>query len=196
MENFNPMAKIREMLLVFWPGLATVAVFVIVYFVHAGYEARLTVQSAEIEESISAINANLSGSQAAINDYNAVRAGIQPYLLSLYPADDPEALIDDIKKTALSLEVRLADIRLDVPKFIEVRNREEAISIVPFEASFTGDFFSLGRLLVEIERAPFLQNISELGISTEDESGNKIRLSVRGALRFFKRDIIQDTGSS
>lgn len=186
------MGKIREMLLVFWPATATIAAIIMAYFIHAGYEARLAARSAEIEESISAINANLSGSQAAIDDFAEAGERIQPYLLSLYPADDPIALIDDIKRKALTSKVRLADIRLDVPKFIEVRNREEAISIVPFEASFTGDFFSLGRFLVEIEKAPFLQNLSEMGISIENETGSRMRLSVKGALRFFKRDIIRD----
>jgi hypothetical protein len=140
------MDRIKEILFVFWPAAVTLAVIIMAYYVHAGYEVRLADRSAEVEESISEINDKLSGSQAAIDDYLAARERIRPYLLSLYPVNNPDSLIEDIKSRAVSLKVRLADIRLDVPKFIQVRNREEAISIVPFEASFTGDFFLAGQI--------------------------------------------------
>jgi hypothetical protein len=45
---------------------------------------------------------------------------------------------------------------------------------------------------VQIEKAPFLQNVSELGLSIENESGSQMRLTMKGALRFFKEDIIKD----
>jgi len=186
------MSSLRRYLKIFWHCLVIVIGIFIGYSLHSDHEENLRTRAVETEKAIQSIESDLVNSQGIVDRYTAAKDGFRPYISFLFPPMKPEALIEEIRSLALSYRVNLSDIQLDVPKFIEIRGKEEAISIVPFEISFTGDFFSLGKFLEELEKAPYLQNLSDMGMSIKDDSGIRIRLSLKGAFRFFQKEVIEE----
>ncbi|MEE9553663.1 MAG: hypothetical protein V3W18_05145 [candidate division Zixibacteria bacterium] len=175
-----------------WSGSIIIIALVIGYINYSGYKFDLQKKLSIAENSITEMKADLGKSQEVVLRYSASRDEIQPYLNTLFPAERPDDLIKEIRKSARRNNARLADIKLDVPKFIEIRGRNESISIVPFEISFTGSFFSLGRFLEDFEKSPFLQEVSQMGISIQNDTGSALKLSMKGAFRFFSRETVEE----
>lgn len=175
-----------------WPGSLIMLVMVTGYFYYTAQTADLLVRISAAENSIELMKAELSNSQNTLILHAGAQRAIQPYLNTLFPSDRPDALISEIKKLAARNNARLADIKLDVPKFIEIRGRNESLSIVPFEISFTGGFLSLGKFLERLEKRPYLQEITEVGISIQNNTGSSLRMFMKGAFRFFSKEAVEE----
>ncbi len=160
------------------------------YFMYTNYLHETLNQIYGAVNSIESARVQLQNIQEYVDDFNASRSKISNFLPMLFQVDEPQALIDDLKSKAVNRGGRLADVQLDVPKFIEVRKNTDPVSIVPFKASFHGDFISLGKLLVDLEEAPYVQTISEVNLTNRDDSGTRLLMSIKGALRFFDNDLI------
>jgi len=186
------MSWIRNHLKSGWPVLIILSVGLMGYFMYVNYKQEALNQIYKTKNSTESIQAQLQNSQEFVDAFIASRSKISGFLPMLFPVDEPQALIDDIKGKAAKRGVRLADVQLDVAKFIEVRRNTDPVSIVPFKASFYGDFISLGKFLADLERVPYIQTISEMNLTIRDDSGNKLLMTVKGALRFFDSDLIDE----
>lgn len=186
------MNNLKKYAAIFWPGLVIVLLLITGFYLHLDFknsaESRLDI----IKESIRKIEADLGNSQQLVDYYLASKQALKPYLSMMFPPVKPESLIEKIRNTAISHNVRMTNIQLDVPKFIEIRGKKEAVSIVPFEISFSGDFFSLGKFLNEFEKAPYLQSITEMGMANQADTGEIITLSIKGAFRFFQKETVKE----
>lgn len=184
------MSWIRNHIKSGWPILIIFAVGLMGYFMYVNYKLETLTQIYKTRNSIETIQAELQNSQEFVDTFIAARSKISGYLPMFFPVDEPQALIDNIKDKAAKRDVRLADIQLDVPKFIEVRKNTDPVSIVPFKVSFYGDFLSLGKFLADLEGVPYIQTISEINLTIQDDYGNKLLITIKGALRFFDNDLI------
>ncbi len=181
---------IRNQLRSGWPILIIFIFGLMGYFMYTNYLRETLNQIYGAVDSIESARVQLQNIQEYVDDFNASRSKISDFLPMLFPVDEPQALIDDMKRKAVNRGGRLADVQLDVPKFIEVRKNTDPVSIVPFKASFHGDFISLGKFLVDLEEAPYVQTISEVNLTNRDDSGTRLLMSIKGALRFFDNDLI------
>lgn len=181
---------IRNQLRSGWPILIIFTFGLMGYFIYMNYLHETLNQIYRAVDSIENARLQLQNIQEYVDDFNASRSKISDFLPMLFPVDEPQALIDDLKSKAVNRGGRLADVQLDVPKFIEVRKNTDPVSIVPFKASFHGDFISLGKILVDLEEAPYVQTISEVNLTNRDDSGTRLLMSIKGALRFFDNDLI------
>ena len=186
------MNTVKEYIGALWPGSIIILALVTGYFYYTGQRVDLRDRITAAENSIELMKTELSGSQNTVELHADAQKAIQPYLNTLFPSDQPDALISEIKKLAADNKARLADIKLDVPKFIEIRGRNESISIVPFEISFTGRFFSLGKFLERLEKTPYLQEITDVGISIQNDTGSSLKMSMKGAFRFFSKEAVTE----
>jgi len=186
------MNHFKKSLKLFWAPAAIVCLLFASYGSYTDRKERLRQQIESVENSLTGIEKDLAESQGVVDLYLVSRRDLEPYISSLFSVKEPESLIGRIDDTASLYKVRLADIRLDVPKFIEVRGKTESISIVPCEASFTGNFFSLGEFVAALEKEPYLLIISETGMVISEESGNVLKMSLKGAFRFFKSEMIEE----
>ncbi len=192
MEFGQAMNTAKKYIGALWPGSLIALALVTGYFYYSGQTADLLVKITAVENSIELMKAELSNSQNMLTLHAGAQRAIQPYLNTLFPSDRPDALISEIKKLAARNKARLADIKLDVPKFIEIRGRNESLSIVPFEISFTGGFLSLGKFLERLESRPYLQEITEVGISIQNDTGSSLRMFMKGAFRFFSKEAVEE----
>lgn len=192
MGNGQAMKTAKKYIGALWPGSLIMLVMVTGYFYYTAQTADLLVRISAAENSIELMKAELSNSQNTLILHAGAQRAIQPYLNTLFPSDRPDALISEIKKLAARNNARLADIKLDVPKFIEIRGRNESLSIVPFEISFTGGFLSLGKFLERLEKRPYLQEITEVGISIQNDTGSSLRMFMKGAFRFFSKEAVEE----
>jgi hypothetical protein len=174
-----------------WPITVIFTAGLIGYLMYVNYKQETLTRIYRTRNSIETIRAELQNSQKFVDAFIAARAKISTYLPMFFSVDEPQALIDDMKNKAANREVRLADIQLDIPKFVEVRKSADHVSIVPFKASFHGDFLCLGKFLVDLERTPYIQTISEMNLTIQDGYGNKLLMTIKGALRFFDNDLIK-----
>lgn len=184
------MSWIRNHLKSGWPILIIFAAGLMGYIMYLNYRQDTLNQINRVRNSTESIRAQLLNSQKSIDAFIDSRSKISGYLPMLFPVDEPQALIDDLRGKAAGRGARLADVQLDVPKFIEVRKNTDPVAIVPFKASFYGDFISLGKFLVDLERFPYIQTISDMNLTIRDDSGNRLHLTIKGALRFFDNDLI------
>jgi hypothetical protein len=184
------MSLIRSHLKSGWPITIVFAVGLAGYLMYANYKQETLTRIWRTGESIESIRAELQNSQKFIDAFVAARAKISTYLPMFFSVDEPQALIDDIESRAANRRVGLADIQLDVPKFVEIRKNTDHVSIVPFKASFRGDFLSLGKFLVDLEKTPYIQTISEMNLTNQGGYENKLLMTITGALRFFDNDLI------
>lgn len=175
-----------------WPITIVFAVGLIGYFMYVNYKQETLTRIYRTGKSIESIRAELENSQEFIDAFVAGRAKISTYLPMFFSVDEPQALIDDIECRAANQEVGLADIQIDVPKFVEVRKNTDHVSIVPFKASFHGDFLSLGKFLVDLEKTPYIQTISGVNLTVQDGYGDRLLMTITGALRFFDNDLINE----
>jgi hypothetical protein len=159
---------------------------------YVNYKHETLNQIYRTRNSMEGIRAQLQNIQEYVDVFIVSRSKISGYLPMLFAVDEPQALIDDLKGKAAKRGARLADVQLDVPKFIKVRKDTDPVSIVPFKASFHGDFISLGKLLVDLEKVPYIQTISGMNLTIRDDSGNKLLMSIEGAFRFFDNDLIDE----
>ena len=186
------MSWIRDHLEWGWPILIIFAVGLMGYFIYVNYKQETLAQIFRTRNSIENIQAELQNSQEFVDTFIAARSRISDYLPMFFPVNEPQALIDDIKNKAAKRDIGLADIQLDVPKFIQVRENTDPVSIVPFKVSFYGNFLSLGKFLADLERVPYIQTISEMNLTIQDDHGNKLLMTIKGALRFFDNDLIDE----
>lgn len=184
------MSWIRKHLESRWPILIIFAVGLMGYFIYVNYKQETLTQIYRTRNSTESIRAELQSSQEVVDTFIAARSKISDYLPMFFAVNEPQALIDNIKHKAAKRDVCLADIQLDVPKFIEVRKNTDPVSIVPFKVSFYGNFLSLGKFLADLERVPYIQTISEMNLTTQDDYGNKLLMTIKGALRFFDNNLI------
>lgn len=186
------MSWIRNHLRSGWPILTIFTVGLVGYFMYVNYKHETLNQIYRTRNSMEGIRAQLQNIQEYVDVFIVSRSKISGYLPMLFAVDEPQALIDDLKGKAAKRGARLADVQLDVPKFIKVRKDTDPVSIVPFKASFHGDFISLGKLLVDLEKVPYIQTISGMNLTIRDDSGNKLLMSIEGAFRFFDNDLIDE----
>lgn len=186
------MSRVRNHLKSGWPILTIFAAGLLGYLMYVNYKQETLNRIFETRNSTESIQNQLQNIQEFVDAFVVSRSKISGYLPMLFPVDKPQALIDDLKSKAATRGARLADIQLDVPKFIDVREKTEAVSIVPFKASFHGDFTSLGKFLDDLEGVPYLQAISEMSLTRRDASGNRLQMTLKGAFRFFDNDLIDE----
>jgi Tfp pilus assembly protein PilO len=175
-----------------WSILILLGIGLIGYFTYVNYKLETLNQIYNTANSTERVRAQLQNIQEYVDAFIASRQEISGYLPMLFPVDEPQALIDDLKSKGAIRGVRMADIELDVPKFIKVRKDTDPVSIVPFKASFHGDFISLGKFLSDLEKIPYIQAISEMDLTARDDSGERILMSIKGALRFFDNELIDE----
>ncbi len=186
------MNKFKTHLLILWPGVLVISFLIAGYLVYSDALEKTRGKIESTLATLSAMNEDLANSQDMVDRYETARRDLEPYLSVLFPSSEPQALIDDLKRLAREHDVRLSDFTLDVPKFIEIRGRNETISIVPFEISFRGGFFDLGKFLERLEKTPYLHTISSSGMSAQDDTGGNLTLSLRGAFRFFSKEAVEE----
>lgn len=184
------MSWIRNHLKTGWPILMIFAIGLMGYMMYVNYKQETLNQIHRTRNSSESIQAQLRNVQEFVDAFIVSCSKISVYLPMLFPVDEPQTLIDDLKSKAVNRGARLADVQLDVPKFIEVRKNTDPVSIVPFKASFHGDFISLGKFLVDLEEAPYVQTISEINLTIREDSGTNLLMTIKGALRFFDNDLI------
>ena len=186
------MSRVRNHLRSGWPILTIFAVGLLGYLMYVNYRQETLNQIFKTRNSTESIQTQLHNIQEFVDAFVVSRSKISGYLPVLFPVDKPKALIDDLRGKAAKRGARLADIQLDVSKFIEVRTNTDPVAIVPFKASFHGDFISLGKFLVDLEKFPYIQTISDMNLTILDGSGNRLHLAIQGALRFFDSDLIDE----
>ena len=186
------MRKAFRQLKTWYPAVSIVVLFLAAYLWYENAKVEAMRQTAESAASVEKIQKDLANSQRIVEAYAESRERVSQYLSDIFPVNNPEALIDRLEADALSHGIRLADLEVDIPKFIEVRGKPEAISLVPFRASFAGDFFSLGKFLENLERAAYLHTITEFELSAESESGRRLSIRLAGALRFFDIELVKE----
>lgn len=186
------MISLKKYIAIFWPGVLVIIAIIGGFRLHSDFKRSSESRLVDLKASIDRIESDLANSQKLVDYYLASKQALKPYLSMMFPPMKPEFLIERIKNTARAHRVEMTNIQLDVPKFIEIRGKKEAVSIVPFEISFSGDFMSLGKFLEEFEKAPYLQSVTEMGMADKVESGEVIDLTIKGAFRFFKKDTVKE----
>jgi len=186
------MKTIKKYWKITWPAATIILVVSFSYFGHADKKNSLKSNIIQTEASIASIGLDLSHSQLIVDQHSEARNNIQPYLSSLFSVSEPDSLIAKVNETCEVYKVKLADVYLDVPKFIEVRGKVEAISLVPFEMTFSGEFFNLGKLAVALEQEPYMHRISDAGMSLDSNTSGTLKMTIKGAFRFFSDEIVEE----
>ena len=173
-----------------WPAAAAVLLAVAGYMIFAEHYRSVERQLARARAEADRIQVDLKNSQKTIDDLAAARESIRKYLPDMFRIDETQKLIDRMAEKATENGAVMVDIQLDVPKFMEARKDEEPILPVPFEASFAGDFFSLGSLTSDLENAPFVYKLTETGLVLSGEKDDELSMTVKGAVRFFSKNLV------
>lgn len=183
------MNKIKYYLLKSWPLiiLAVLGITGFYYNLNRNTELNNKIETAkqELEKAV----AELSMSQARVINYHSAQDEISRYTKWIHSENNPQKLINNIREDASSNNVYLQDIEIDVPKFIQAKDNSELITYMKFRAVYSGDYYSLGKYIISLEKSPYLENIDEVKIDLEPGNGRLLRLSIRGALRVFDQKI-------
>jgi len=128
-------------------------------------------------------------SQERVINYRSAQDEIRSYTKWIHSEDNPQKLINNIREDASLHNVYLKDIEIDVPKFIQAKDNSELMTYMKFRAVYSGDYYSLGKYIISLEKSPYLENIDEVKIDLEPGSERQLRLSIKGALRVFDQKV-------
>jgi len=174
-----------------WPLLlifiSVAAAFYINHSVSADYKSRIVLA----EQELASMKTEIGLSQQRADEYHRLRTNLNRYSYYMYTKQDPQKLIDRLKSDASAHNVKLSDVRIDVPRFFKDRHNPETVILVKFHASFTGGYFELGEFLEDLEKRPYLDRIEEMNVAIDKPDGSKLKIVIKGDLRVFDKNIVE-----
>ncbi len=174
-----------------WPVAIALLVAFSAYLVFADHYGNLGRQIRAERAAADRIQVDLRNSQRTIGDLDRARERVSKYIPEIFRMGDAQKLIDRMGEKAAKEEAVMVDVQFDVPKFMKISKSREPVFLVPFEVSFAGDFYSLGRLLASLEMAPFVYKITESGLVSSGDVNRPLRMTVKGAVRFFSEELVE-----
>jgi hypothetical protein len=174
-----------------WPVAAALLAGLSGYLVFADHYESLGRQIEAERAAADRIQVDLRNSQKTISDLETARKSVSEYVPEIFKMGDTQKLIDRMGEKATQEKAVMVDVQIDVPKFMKIRRADDPVYVVPFEASFAGDFYSLGKLLSSLETAPFVYKVTESGLVPSGDVNKPLTMTVKGAVRFFSRDLVE-----
>jgi hypothetical protein len=174
-----------------WPLLIITAAVAAAFYINNSITGKIDHQIRLAQTQLSELKAEIALTQKRVGDYNESRAAIKQYADYLFTKEDPQRLIDRLEADALSFDVRLSDIQIDIPGFFKDRENSETVIPVKFQASFTGDYFNLGKFLKELEKRPYLEEIERMETVLKTPDGEKLQMNISGSFRVFDENIME-----
>ncbi len=174
-----------------WPllALSVLAVLGFYYNFNRNVEFDTKIESAERE--LSNAVSELSLSKKRVDNYRNSRDEIQKFTKKMFPKGDPQRIIDNIREEASAHNIYLEDIEIDIPKFMTAREKLEMITFMKFKAVFSGGYYSLGKFILMLEESPYLEKIDETNIMPIPGGGQRVRVTIKGALRVFDNNLLE-----
>jgi hypothetical protein len=184
------MSKMGFMMKAGWPALAALLLAIAGYFLFEDRYEKVDGQLESERAGADRIQVDLKNSQRTVEELAAAKQNIREYRSGIFGIDETQRLIDRIDDKALQHGASMADIQIDVPKFMEIRKGNEPEFMVPFQVSFAGDFFSLGSLLSALEKAPFVYEVTDAALVLPGNSDEGLTMTLKGTVRFFSNDLV------
>jgi hypothetical protein len=191
MENGDSVSRKVFLIRAGWPVAATLMVALFGYLIFAGHYDEMARRIDLEKAAADRIQIDLRNSQKTIDDLAKARESVSEYLPEIFKIGDTQSLIDRMAEKADLEGAAMVDIQLDVPKYMEIRKADDPVFPVPFQASFAGDFFTLGSLLSSLEKAPFVYKVTEVGLATSADVKRPLTMTLKGAVRFFSSDVVE-----
>lgn len=183
------MKKIEFMIRLAWLPAAALLLAFTGYWIFAGHYESVHRQLESERTRADRIQVDLKNSQETVDELAAAKESISEYLSDIFRIDETQKLIDRIGDKAVQHGATMADIQIDVPKFVEIRKEDRPEFPIPFQASFVGDFYSLGSLLSALEGAPFVYELTYMSLVPSGNAAEGLMMTVKGTVRFFRGDL-------
>ncbi len=184
------MANINEYLKSGWLLILIAVAFVLGFGIQSSTTENIKGQIKAVENEIAAELLELESSQTRVDSYNQIKMEFVPRLATVFPENDPQKLIEYLKKKARYYNIEFSDLQIDIPKFMEARKSPDVVTLMLFQMKFKGSYRSLGNFIEYLEQAPYLQNISEMSLAIDDPGGAGLLLNLKGAFRVFDQNVI------
>lgn len=174
-----------------WPLLIIAAAVAAAFYINDSITGDIDHQIGLAQKQLSELKAEIALTQKWVGDYDESRAAIKRYSDYLFTKQDPQKLIDKLESDALSFDVRLSDIQIDLTRFFSDRDNPETVTLVKFQAAFRGDYFDLGKFLGELEDRPYLDRIERTEVTSMGPDGENLQMTISGTFRVFDEKIIK-----
>lgn len=161
------------------------------FYVNDRLKSDLRNDLASAHKELKLMQVDIDMSAKRVEDYRKALSEISKYSNFIFAEDQPQELIDKLKSDATEYRVVLSDIQFDIPEFIKARDNTETMALMKFQASLIGGYYSLWEFIKTLESRPYLDQISEMNVSSHNPEGSKLKMELKGTFRVFDRNMVK-----